>query len=118
VFGCDICQEVCPWNRKAPAGADPAFRPRCFAPPLSKLAALSEEEFRRQFGLTPVERARFRGFLRNVAVAMGNLAREEFRPALQRLAEGADPLVAEHARWALGRLGGPAASTGAAGPVP
>ena len=72
VFGCDICQDVCPWNRRAAATGDPAFAPRAFAPPLERLAALTEEEFRRMFGGTPVTRARYAGFLRNVALAMGN----------------------------------------------
>ncbi len=72
VFGCDICQDVCPWNRRAPVTGDPAFQPREFAPPLEKLAAMTEEEFRSMFGGTPVTRARYAGFLRNVAIAMGN----------------------------------------------
>ncbi len=104
VFGCDICQDVCPWNRKAPVTGDAAFAARHFAPPLEKMAALSEVEFRQMFRGTPVTRARYRGFLRNVAVAMGNARREEFRGPLERLAAREDPLVAEHARWALARL--------------
>ncbi len=72
VFGCDICQDVCPWNRKAPVTADPAFAPRHFAPRLDRLAALTESEFRDLFRDTPVSRARYDGFLRNVAIAMGN----------------------------------------------
>jgi epoxyqueuosine reductase len=72
VFGCDICQDVCPWNREAPATQDPTFRPRNFAPPLERLAALSEEEFRGMFGGTPVMRSRCAGFQRNVAIAMRN----------------------------------------------
>ncbi|MFY9724800.1 MAG: tRNA epoxyqueuosine(34) reductase QueG [Bryobacteraceae bacterium] len=105
VFGCDICQDVCPWNRRAPFTADVAFHPRQCAPPLERLAALSEEEFRELFGGTPVWRARYTGFLRNVAVAMGNRALPQFRPALEKLAASPDPMVAEHARWALGKLG-------------
>ena len=104
VFGCDICQDVCPWNRRAPLSGDPAFEPREFAPPLERLAALSEEEFRRMFHGTPVTRARYAGFLRNVAIAMGNSGIEGFRAPLERLASSPDPLVAEHARWALGKL--------------
>ena len=105
VFGCDICQDVCPWNRKAPLTSDPAFAARHFAPPLEKLAALEEADFLGMFRATPVERARYRGFLRNVAVAMGNRRLEKFRAPLQKLADHPDPLVAEHARWALDRLG-------------
>ncbi|MCS6954387.1 MAG: tRNA epoxyqueuosine(34) reductase QueG [Bryobacteraceae bacterium] len=106
VFGCDICQDVCPWNRKAPRSLEPAFQPAHAAPSLEELAELSEEDFRSRFGDTPVARARYRGFLRNVAVAMGNAGRSEFRPALERLAAHPDPLVAEHAQWALRRLEG------------
>jgi epoxyqueuosine reductase len=101
VFGCDICQDVCPWNRRAPASADPAFAPAHFAPPLENLAALSEAEFREIFRATPIPRARYNGFLRNVAVAMGNARQEKFRAPLERLAASPEPLVAESARWAL-----------------
>ncbi len=104
VFGCDICQDVCPWNRRAPATEDGRFQPRHYAPPLEKLAALSEEEFRSVFAGTPVTRARYSGFLRNVAIAMGNAALEKFRAPLEKLAALQDPLVAEHARWALGQV--------------
>lgn len=104
VFGCDVCQDVCPWNRRAPATKDPAFEARNFAPPLEKLAAIDEREFRAMFRGTPVTRARYAGFLRNVAVAMGNRGLAEFRAPLERLAMSADRMVAEHARWALGRL--------------
>ncbi len=105
VFGCDICQDVCPWNRKAsrlrPDGQ--AGRP---VPPLSlkRLAGISEAEFREMFGRTAVSRARYSGFLRNVAVAMGNRGLEEFRGPLEKLARCGDAAVEEHARWALGRL--------------
>jgi epoxyqueuosine reductase len=71
VFGCDICQEVCPWNARAPESSDPAFRPLYDpAPPLEDLAALSAEEFRERFRGTPVMRAKHEGMLRNVAAAM------------------------------------------------
>jgi epoxyqueuosine reductase len=76
VFGCDICQDVCPWNREAPVTPEPAFQARNFAPSLQKLAALSAEEFREMFGGTPVERSRYEGFRRNVAIAMANLRGE------------------------------------------
>ena len=105
VFGCDICQDVCPWNRRAPVTTDPAYQPQHFAPPLAKLAALTEEEFRAMFRGTPVTRARYSGFLRNVAIAMGNRRLEQFRQPLERLAASSDPLVAEHARWGLQQLG-------------
>ena len=104
VFGCDICQDVCPWNRRAPVTGDTAFHPREVAPPFERLAGLTEQEFRELFGGTPVSRARYSGFLRNVAVAMGNRGLAQFRPALEKLAASEDPAVAEHARWALGKL--------------
>ena len=104
VFGCDICQDVCPWNRDAPLAAEPSFAARHFAPPLDQLAALSEEEFHELYADSPVQRARYVGFLRNVAIAMGNSGLAKFRVPLEKLAEGPDALVAEHARWALGNL--------------
>jgi epoxyqueuosine reductase len=111
IFGCDICQDVCPWNRRAAVTNDVEFAPREFAPPLEKLAALSESEFRAMFRGSPVTRARYAGFLRNVAVAMGSIGRVEFREPLERLAQSENALVAEHARWALARLGSDALQT-------
>ncbi len=105
VFGCDICQDVCPWNSRAPFTGEEAFGAHHFAPPLERLAALTEPEFREMFRSAPVSRARYSGFLRNVAVAMGNCADPKFRVPLHNLAETGDPLVAEHARWALQRCG-------------
>ncbi|MBI4461101.1 MAG: tRNA epoxyqueuosine(34) reductase QueG [Acidobacteria bacterium] len=144
VFGCDICQDVCPWNRKAPFTLLPEFRPRnfpsssgladilnqseredhaqaesarqsfdrpaegspqhprnAFNPPLEWLATLNEEEFRELFRHSPVKRARYQGLLRNAAVAMGNSKRPKFLPILQKLANDSDPIVREHAQWAL-----------------
>jgi epoxyqueuosine reductase len=98
---------VCPWNRRAPETDEPEFAPRHFPPALEDLATVSQEEFRRMFRETPVERARYSGFLRNVAVAMGNSRSPEFRAPLEKLAESADAVVADHARWALRRLGEP-----------
>jgi epoxyqueuosine reductase len=102
IFGCDICQDVCPWNHRAPV--TDIFSPRMFAPPLSRMADLSEDDFRRLFGGTPVSRARYSGFLRNVALAMGNSGRAEFRPPLERLARSPDAVVAEQAQWSLAKL--------------
>ncbi len=106
VFGCDICQDVCPWNgpRRAAVTEEPAYQPRNSRPRLAEAAALSEEEFRERFAGTPVERSTYAGFLRNVAVAMGNSGDESFRVPLERLAENDDPMVREHARWALGQI--------------
>ncbi len=106
VFGCDICQEVCPWNGRAPLSREPAFQPRHCTPRLEDLAALSEEEFRAMFACSAVARAGRRGLLRNVAVAAGNSGLDRLRGPLERLAREADPLIARHARWALERLAG------------
>jgi epoxyqueuosine reductase len=105
VFGCDICQDVCPWNGRAPVTADASFAPRQFAPRLDDLAAITEPEFRDMFRGTPVTRAKYRGFLRNVAIAMGNARSEQFRAPLEKLAESDDPMLCEHARWSLEQLG-------------
>ncbi len=103
VFGCDICQDVCPWNRRAAVGPESA-RPDLVAPPLERLSELTEAEFRRMFRDTPVSRAKYRGFLRNVAIAMGNSGLAKFRAPLEKLTTFGEPLVEEHARWALARL--------------
>lgn len=104
IFGCDICQDVCPWNRQAPVASEPAFEPRHFAPPLEELGALSEPQFREVFRGSPIQRAKYAGFLRNVAVAMGNSGQEKFREPLEELARFPNAMVAEHARWGLERL--------------
>lgn len=104
IFGCDICQDICPWNRRAAITKEAAFLPQHEEPDLESLAAMSPGEFRQVFRDTPVSRARYSGFLRNVAVAMGNSGLARFRPALLRLCSSEDPLVAEHAGWALRQL--------------
>jgi epoxyqueuosine reductase len=106
VFGCDICQDVCPWNRKAPLTKTPEMeaRPQLVNPELEWLARLSVEEFRQVFRGSPVKRARFNGLRRNVAIAMGNSGDERFVPVLEELSGDQDEVVAEHARWALRRL--------------
>ena len=104
VFGCDICQDVCPWNRRAPVTDEPAFAAAHFAPPLERLAALTEEEFREMFRGTPIPRARYAGFLRNVAIAMGNAGLPKFRAPLEKLADWPAEIVAEAARWGLSQL--------------
>ncbi len=86
VFGCDICQDVCPWNHRSFYTAEPAFQPGLFAPPLGALASLTEDEFRDQFRQSPVWRTKYAGFLRNVAFAIGNIGTEEMRTVLERLA--------------------------------
>jgi len=107
IFGCDICQEVCPYNVKARPTGEEAFYPRdgLYAPDLIPLLSLSEEEFRRRFKGSPILRAKRRGFLRNVAVALGNLKSREAVPALARALQDEEPLVRRHVAWALGQIG-------------
>ena len=105
VFGCDICQDVCPWNRRAAVRSGDEYS-GWVAPPLDTLAELGPEQFREAFRGTAVSRAKYSGFLRNVAVAMGNSGQAGFREPLSRLAGGDDPLVREHALWALEKLSG------------
>jgi len=115
VFGCDICQDVCPWNRKAPMTSVQPFRARerLLAPELNWLLSLSEEEFRQTFTVSPIRRTKWRGLIRNACVAAGNLAgkyaaftpeRLQLRARLSELAASTDPLIAEHATWAVARL--------------
>ncbi len=163
VFGCDICQDVCPWNnppwsvaRDQPSAVSdrssgtgfeargaattnaPEFQPlqinkrnsaeatqqratdnelrmldsvsnfefrvSLFNPPLEALASLSEADFRRIFAHSPIKRAKYRGWLRNLCVAMGNSGDSRFVPRLEHAREHPDPIVREHAEWALGRL--------------
>jgi len=106
VFGCDICQDVCPWNRKAPIGTDPQLeaRPELVNPPLEWLAELDEKQFEQLFNGSPVRRTGFQGLRRNVAVAMGNSGLARFAPALERWAAAADEGLRAAAQWALARL--------------
>jgi epoxyqueuosine reductase len=130
IFGCDICQDVSPWNRKAPIAATLSFRPRevpsqphgaekssgdaahsLFSPELEWIASLTEIEFREFFRGSSIKRSKWRGLIRNVCVALGNSglqASAESYPRvvnlLARLAEGSDTVIAEHAKWALARL--------------
>jgi epoxyqueuosine reductase len=113
VFGCDICQQVCPWNERfsSPQG-DPAFAPRLGLPQPNLILemALTAEQFNRKFKGSPVKRAKRRGYLRNVAVALGNRGSLAAVPALVKtLREDPEPLVRGHAAWALGQIGGEAA---------
>ncbi len=117
VYGCDICQEVCPWNdRFARPTEEPAYAPRreLQGPSLVALAerllGVDEAGFRALFPRSPVRRARRDGLLRNVCVGLGNWGSEEALPVLVRALDDASPLVRAHAAWALGRVG----STGAA----
>jgi len=110
VFGCDICQDVCPWNNKAgnaPATSLKEFQPRdgLFHPDLRRLAQMDEEMYRATFRGSPVKRAKYTGLRRNVTIAMGNSGNRDFISDLQNFAADADPVVASHAAWALKKLG-------------
>jgi epoxyqueuosine reductase len=109
VFGCDICQEVCPWNQKASRShpASPDFtRPELINPALEWLAGLTPEEFNHQFRNSPIKRTKRSGLLRNIAIAMGNSGEQKFLPQLKGWAnaEAEDPVLAEAATWAIARL--------------
>jgi epoxyqueuosine reductase len=143
VFGCDICQDVCPWNRKSPRTAAAEFQPRSFdgihfagklseespalslhLPDLLRLAQLTEAEFRELFRGSPVKRAKWRGLMRNVCISLGNAQIDTREPAgqeivstLQQLAIAADPVIAESALWALSRIQPGIASTALRSPL-
>jgi len=106
VFGCDICQDVCPWNRKAPATPVDEFQPRAglVNPDLAWLGTMTAEEFRDTFRGSPIRRTKHTGIRRNAAIAMGNSGDSEFLPLLETLAEDPDANVAEAAQWAQARL--------------
>jgi epoxyqueuosine reductase len=108
VFGCDICQEVCPWNRFARPAAGGEYLPRdgLRAPELIRLMELDLEAYRRVFKNSPVKRTKYAGLRRNVAVALGNTGAPEAVPVLARALDDPEPLVRRHVAWALGRLGG------------
>jgi len=109
IFGCDVCQTVCPHNAKTLARTHPEFAPRPDVgarPELVQLLNIGEEEFRQRFAGSAVTRTKRRGLRRNVAVALGNLADPAAVPALVRALDDEDePLVRSHAAWALGRIG-------------
>ena len=102
IFGCDICQDVCPWNRKAPVTSAAEFSPRegLVNPALAWLAEMSAEEFRETFRGSPIRRAKRSGLRRNALIAIGNSKNREFLPLTERLVEDEDPSVSETARWA------------------
>ncbi len=106
VFGCDICQDVCPWNHRAPIAADPELtaRKELVNPALEWLAEMNEPEFERRFNGSPVRRAKWTGFRRNLAIAMGNSRQTRFLPRLLQWAADTDPVVAEAAAWAVENL--------------
>jgi epoxyqueuosine reductase len=106
IYGCDDCLAVCPWNRFAREGKMMAAhaRPDLATPDLLELLALDEPAFKRRFRGTPILRAKRRGLLRNVCVALGNVADASALPALARAGRDPEPLIAEHARWATEQI--------------
>ena len=111
VFGCDICQDVCPVNRKAAYSAEKAFKVRRFTSlDLVALLEMTEEEFRERFRNSPIKRAKRVGLQRNACVALGNTGDPTAIPALSSALRDGEPLVRGHAAWALGKLGGPEAT--------
>lgn len=106
IYGCDDCLAVCPWNRFAQEGnlMRPHARAELTAPELTELLSLDDTEFKRRFAGSPILRTKRRGLLRNVCVALGNVGDAAALPALRRAAADAEPLIAEHARWAIERI--------------
>ncbi len=106
IYGCDLCQEVCPWNRFATATLEPAFQVRenNFNPELLKMMQMTDEEFRERFRGSPIKRIKRRRLLRNVAVALGNSKNPAAIPTLQAALLDHEPLIREHASWALKQL--------------
>ncbi|MAI78621.1 MAG: tRNA epoxyqueuosine(34) reductase QueG [Deltaproteobacteria bacterium] len=119
IFGCDVCQDVCPWNRKPdqrelpdPLGLRERLRPdpRWVDAELHWVLSLDEAQWREATRGTALRRSGYRGLMRNALVAAGNRKDEQLRPLIQRFAEGQDPLLAEHAHWALAELSSPSPS--------
>jgi epoxyqueuosine reductase len=105
IYGCDDCLDACPWNRFASVSREAAFAAGPgIGRPLRDYLALEDAAFRGLFRASPITRIKRRGFLRNVCVALGNVGGREDLPALQRAASDAEPLIAEHAAWAIERI--------------
>ena len=106
IFGCDICQEVCPWNGKAPLSMEKGFAAENSArtPDLGKLMELDQSEFRKRFKNSPVLRTKRRGLLRNVAIALGNWGNPQAIPALEQGLLDQEPLIRSHSAWGLGQV--------------
>jgi epoxyqueuosine reductase len=106
IFGCDDCLAVCPWNRFARTGALMKAQRRTDLenPDLVELLRLDDAGFKQRFAGTPLYRTKRRGVLRNVCIALGNVGDETVLPELERAARDPEPLIAEHATWAIGRI--------------
>jgi epoxyqueuosine reductase len=106
LFGCDVCQEVCPWNRKAPSTSEPAFQsaPAIASLDLAELLGLTEEEFRRRFRGTALMRAGRSGVLRNAAIVLANQGDANALPALHKALNDAAESVRDTAHWAIRKL--------------
>ncbi len=103
-FGCDICQMVCPWNRFASEG-DPAFEDKEPPHALTEELTLTPQAFNQRFKRTPIQRAKRRGYLRNVAVALGNTGNMHALPILRQNAlNDKEPMIREHAQWAIEKI--------------
>ena len=107
IFGCDICQEVCPWNRDSPTTTEQAFEPitGLARPDLVSLLRLDEATFQQQLGATPLERPGRTGLVRNAAIVAGNSQRHETNEPLIELLDDDNPVIRGSAAWALGRIG-------------
>lgn len=108
IFGCDICQEVCPWNSKAVPTSEPAFHPRKdnLTPELLPLMDITQSDFSKKYKGSPIKRTKWKGFLRNVIVAVGNWGSPTAVPALKKAIINDEPMIRGHAAWALGQIGG------------
>ena len=106
VFGCDICQDVCPWNRKAPATENPEFQPRegLVNPALAWLAEITDEEFREKFRGSPLKRTKRSGLRRNALIAIGNSGNATLVPLCELASHDPDPAIAHTAQWAKKQL--------------
>lgn len=106
LFGCDVCQEVCPWNRRAPVTNQPEFQPKENSNPIEllDLLNLNDDEFRSRFRRTPLWRSKRKGVLRNAAMVLGNQRFQAAEPALARLLNDDEPLVRGACAWALGEI--------------
>jgi epoxyqueuosine reductase len=105
IFGCDVCQEVCPWNRKAAEARDPALKPPQPLGPIARLMELDEKAFRDRFRKTALWRSRRAGLVRNVALSLGCRRDATAMDALQRATHDPDPVVRDAAAWAMGEVG-------------